>query len=181
MSFKGLHVLFDAIAILKKRYNQIKLIIAGTVLSGIRQSGYEKWLKKKIKQIAIDQNVFWIGPLDAKNLVVQMYQANVFVVPSFVETYCLAFDEALTIGVPSVASFAGAMPELATHEKTALFFPPGDIIMCADSIERLFEYRAYAELISQNAYDSKKLKTNKKIVNRQLSIYNSVLQANGII
>lgn len=180
MSFKGLHILLEAIAILKKRYNQINLVIAGTVLSGIRQGGYTKWLKNKIKRIGIEQNVFWIGALDAKNLITQMYRANVFVIPSFVESYCLAFDEALTVGVPTVASFAGAMPELATHEKTALFFSPGDVIMCANTIERLFEDRNYADMISQNAYDSKKLKANKNIADEQLLIYSNVLKTNRV-
>ncbi len=175
LSYKGLHVLLDAIAILKNRYPKIRLLIAGTILSGIRQGGYTKWLKNKIKRLGIEQNIFWLGALDAKNLILQMHKANVVVVPSFVESYCLAFDEALAVGVPTVASFAGAMPELATHERTALFFSPGDVTMCANSIEKFFENKEYAMMVSQNAYDEKRAKNNVNLVNQQLSFYRSIL------
>ena len=174
-SYKGLHILLDAVAILKNRYPQIRLCIAGATKSGLRISGYSKWIKKKIKQLGISENIFWIGPLDARNLVLQMHKANLVAVPSFVESYCLALDEALTIGIPTVASFAGAMPELAIHEKTALFFPPGDVAMCANAIENFFVNKGYAKTVSQNAYNEKKAKKNMDIADLQMSIYRSVL------
>jgi glycosyltransferase involved in cell wall biosynthesis len=177
-SYKGLHILLDAIEILKKRYPQIRLCIAGPAKSGLREGGYSKWLKKKIKQLGINENIFWLGPLDAKNIVLQMLNANVVVVPSFVESYCLALDEALTVGVPTVTSFAGAMPELAIHEKTALFFPPGDVAMCANAIEKFFVNKGYAKIVSQNAYNEKKAKKNMDIADLQMSIYRSVLSLN---
>jgi glycosyltransferase involved in cell wall biosynthesis len=174
-SYKGFHILLDVIAILKKRYPQIRLCISGSPKSGLRQSGYSRWINKKIKQLGIKENIIWLGPLDARNLVLQMHKANVVVVPSFVESYSLSFDEALTVGVPTVTSFAGAMPELATHEKTTLFFPPGDVVMCANAIEKFFDNKEYAKLVSQNAYNEKKTKRNMNITELQLSIYRSVL------
>lgn len=171
LSYKGLHVLLDAIAILKKRYARIRLCIAGSTKSGLREAGYSKWIKKKIKQLGINENISWIGPLDARNLILQMHKANVVVVPSFVESYCLALDEALTVGVPTVASFAGAMPELAIHEKTALFFPPGDIAMCANAIEKFFANKEFSKIVSQNAYKEKKTKIHIDIAGLQMSFY----------
>ncbi|MDB5288273.1 MAG: hypothetical protein JWR05_3222 [Mucilaginibacter sp.] len=175
ISYKGLHILLDAIEILKRRHPQIKLCIAGYSQTGLRQDGYSKWLKRKIKKLGISENVEWLGPLDAKSIILQMYKANVIVVPSFIETYCLAFDEALTVGVPTVASFAGAMPELATHEKTALFFTPGDVDMCANAIERFMLDKVFAMEISFNAYDEKKTKNNSNIALSQLEKYNQLL------
>jgi len=177
-SYKGIHILLDAIAILNKRYPQIRLCIVGSVKSGIREDGYSKWLKKKIKKLGIGNNVLWLGSLDAKNLVLQMYNANVVVIPSFVESYSVTFDEALTLGVPTVASFAGAMPELAIHEKTALFFPPGDTAMCANAIEKYFTNKEYAETISRNAYNDKKTKKDVNTAGLQISIYRSMLLHN---
>ncbi|MDP4289947.1 MAG: glycosyltransferase [Bacteroidota bacterium] len=174
--YKGLHVLIDAIAILKNRFPQTKLVIAGRVISGIRQDGYMKWLKKRIIKLGIEDNVVWIGPLDAQNLVLQMHRANVVVVPSFIETYCLALDEALTVGVPTVASFSGAMPELAMHEKTALFFPPGDAAMCADSIARFFEDEEFSKTISQSAYSLNKIKNSSDKGAIQQLIYSNILR-----
>lgn len=175
ISYKGLHILLDAIAILKKRYSQIRLVIAGTVSSGFLQEGYTKWLKNKIKLLGINENVVWLGPLDAKNLVLQMHKANAFVIPSFIETYCIALDEALTVGVPTAASFAGAMPELAVHEKSALYFPPGDIDMCANAIEKLFIDIPFASELSSNSYRMKRIKHNTNIAQAQLATYKKII------
>lgn len=174
-SYKGLHILLNAVAILKNRYPQIKLLIAGSVRSGLRESGYSKWLKRRVKRLQINENVFWIGPLDARNLVLQMNKASVVVIPSFVESYCVALEEALTIGVPTVVSFAGAMPELAIDEKATLFFQPGDATKCADNIERFFVNNAFAEFVSRNSYNEKTLKKNIAVANIQISIYKDVV------
>lgn len=154
------------------------MCIAGNVITGLRQDGYSKWLKKRIKLLGIDENVTWLGSLDAANLILQMHKANVVVVPSFVESYCLAFDEALTVGVPTVVSFAGAMPELATHEKSALYFPPGDAVMCANAIEKVFLDCEYATELSWNAYSEKKIKTKSNVALSQLASYRKIIDEN---
>ena len=177
-SYKGLHILLDAIALLKKQHPLVTLYIAGHISTGLRQDGYTKWLLKKIKQLGINENIFWLGSLDAKNLIQQMHKANVVVVPSFIESYSLALDESLTIGVPTVASFSGAMPELATHEKTALYFTPGDVIMCANAIERFFVDKSYATHISCNAFEDKITKRNTDLGLSQLAIYRLILETN---
>ncbi|NTW33995.1 MAG: glycosyltransferase [Bacteroidetes bacterium] len=178
VSYKGLHILIDAIAILKKQYPQIRLCIAGSIKTGFRQDGYSKWLKKKIQHFGINENIFWLGSLDAKNIVLQMHKANVVVVPSFVESYCLALEEALTVGVPTVASFSGAMPELATHKKTVLFFPPGDAAMCANAIETFFVNKEYAKIVSENVYNEKNEKKRMNIADLQISNYRNLLLIN---
>jgi glycosyltransferase involved in cell wall biosynthesis len=174
ISYKGLHILLDAIAILSGRFPEIKLCIAGNISNGIRRDGYSKWLQEKINKKGIINNVTWLGSLDAEAIVAQMKKANVVVVPSFIETYCLALDEALTVGVPTVVSFSGAMPELAQHEKTALFYSPGDVEMCANAIERFFIDRSLALKISENAYNDKCNKDNENIALFQLKVYKEI-------
>jgi len=180
VSYKGLHILIDAIAMLKNQYPQIILCIAGKVSTGLRRDGYTKWLIRKIKNLGLYENIFWLGSLDAENLVIQMHKANIVVIPSFIETYCVALDEALTVGVPTVISFSGAMPELAIHEKSALYFPPGDSVMCADAIERFFVDREYAKEVSCNTYDAKITKNKKNIISSQLTTYRLIIDGNAL-
>lgn len=175
-SYKGLHVLLDSVSVLKKKYPEVSLIIAGKIKKGIREGGYSKWLKKRTKELNIVENVNWVGSLNADSMVGQIHQSNVVVIPSFLESYSLAFDESLTVGAPTVTSFSGALPELAIHEKTTLFYPPGDAIMCASAISKFFDNESYASMISQNAYDEKKRKHKEKIINPQLDIYRKLLK-----
>jgi glycosyltransferase involved in cell wall biosynthesis len=175
ISYKGLHILLKALQILKKRYPEIKLCIAGTKKSGLKESGYSKYLTRTINQLGISKNVIWLGTLDALNIVEQMVKSNVVVIPSFIESYCLAFEEALSVGVPTVASFAGAMPELASHLKTAIFFPPGDVIMCAYAIDQIFANRDFAISLSENATKVKRHIREINAAEKQISIYNNII------
>jgi glycosyltransferase involved in cell wall biosynthesis len=176
LTFKGLHVLIEAIAILKKRYPNIRLNIAGHVTKGFRQDGYTSWLMRKIKFLNLDQHINWLGSLKANELVKQIQLAHVVVIPSFIESYCLTYDEALMVGAPTVVSFAGALPEFGIHLKTTIFFTPGDIQSCAAAIEKIFDNPEFAKKISSNVLKAKKAKVDFKIADNQLSIYESVLK-----
>lgn len=174
VSYKGLHVLIDAIAILKKDFPSIKLNIAGsTGRQGILGYGYYNWIKKRINKLGIKDSVNWLGPLKADEIVKNLRDANVNVIPSFVESYCMALDEAIHVGTPTVASFAGAMPELGKHKETVYYFQSGDPIMCADAIASFFKNRAFSENVSENAYKSRSANSDK--CSLQLEIYRDVL------
>ena len=95
--------------------------------------------------------------------------------PSFVESFCMTLEESLFAGTPTVASFSGAMPELATNEESALFFPPGDIVMCARCIERILTDVKLATNLSLNSYNSKRKEDRTLTVKKQLEIYYSSL------
>ena len=175
ISYKGLHILIDALAILKKSYPNIKLVIAGAISTGVRADGYTKWLIRKIKRLGLTDDLQWIGPLTAKDIVNQLHNANVAIIPSFVESYCMTLEESLFAGTPTVASFSGAMPELATNEESALFFPPGDIVMCARCIERILTDVKLATKLSNNSFTAKRKKDRTLTVKKQLDIYYSSL------
>lgn len=176
LSYKGLHILIDALAILKKKYSDVRLVVAGSISGkGLRRDGYTRWLMRKITNLGLDENIIWTGPLDAQMIVTKLSQSNVAVIPSFIETYCVALDESLSLGVPTVISYSGALPELASHEKTALFYPPGDFVMCANAIETLFDNVDISKELSNNAYDANKSKQKRNIAKDQLEIYFKIM------
>jgi glycosyltransferase involved in cell wall biosynthesis len=178
LSFKGLHVLIDAIALLKPFFPRMKLNIAGYIAKGIRQSGYTRFIKAKIRKLGIEEMVYWVGALNAKELIKYILKTHVVVIPSFIESYCVFFHEALTVGVPCVVSFSGAMPEFAVHNQSALFFPPGDSEMLARCIVRIFESHRLAQRLSDNSYLDKQKCLHKDIIQNQLEIYKRVVRAN---
>jgi len=67
------------------------------------------------------------------------------------------------------------MPELATHEKSALFFPPGDVVMCANAIERFCVDSDYATEVSWNAYNKSRTKNNINIALSQVESYRKII------
>lgn len=176
---KGIHFLLKSVAILKREFPGIKLYIIGNFILNApysKQPGYYKFLKRMLRTNDIEENVIFTGPLVASEMVSLMKNADVFVQPTFVESYSLSFAEAMSIGLPAVASFAGALPCLAAHKESALFYSPMDYHLCADCIKQLFCDKDLSEKISNNAFSIARKRNNpERVVNIQLEIYNQII------
>ena len=180
--FKGLHVAIRAVALLNKNMPNINLHIAGSLQNqGLRQNGYIAWLNREIIKLGISSNVNWLGPLSADRIVEELKICSAAVFPSYVESYCLALAESMMIGVPSIVGYTGGTSCLAHDGETALFFPPGDVAMCAHQIRRVLIDRELSEHLSHRAIEvAKKRSDPKKIVSRQLEIYNEIISKNDV-
>lgn len=174
--YKGLHILVKAISVLKHKYPYIRLNLAGRIDVGNKLlDGYSIYLHKLINKFELQENVNFLGSLNAGEIIRQLENSNVSVVPSFVETYCLAFAESMIVGTPTVASYAGAMPELAEHGKEALLYNPTDYFTCADYIDKLIYDKELAEKISFSGRKRRLIENDPdKVVANQVSIYQSL-------
>jgi glycosyltransferase involved in cell wall biosynthesis len=179
--YKGLHVVFRAFSILATVYPKLVLHVAGAIkYDSILQDGYTTWLLRLAKQLNIEDRIVWLGPLDEMEMIDQLQQASVCVIPSFIETYCVALAEAMMIGTPCVVSFAGAMPELAVHRSSALFFPIDDASVCNTHIDTILSDETFASQMSLEAIKTVAIRNNpEKILNLQLDIYEQVIAGKG--
>lgn len=178
-TLKGLHVLIKALAIVKVYYPNVELRLAGlTGRTDFLGEGYLRYIHRLINKNNLKSNVKWLGALDAKQISENLQNASVFVNPSFIESYSLVVAEAMTIGTPSVISYAGAMPELAEPNKEALFFTPGDYKSCACLITKLLNDSVLSQHISIHAQlRAATRNTDNKTVERQVSIYREILSS----
>lgn len=177
VSYKGIHVLIKATKFLKRQYPNVKLRLAGNLMVGNKMiDGYSLFLKSLVDKNDLKDNVFYTGSLSEKEIVKELLACDVCVVPSFVETYCLAFAEAMILGVPVVASYAGAMPELAQDRKEALFYNSRDVVACASMIAQLIEDEKLASDISKYAIKRRELENAPELVlENQIQIYNQLI------
>jgi len=65
--YKGLHLALRALALVKRRYPNVRLRIAGGKLTG--QDGYQQWLAKEIQKLGIGDNLIWLGSLKSDDSV----------------------------------------------------------------------------------------------------------------
>ena len=177
VTYKGMHIIIKAIALLKSKYPKIKLKLAGSINVGNKLlDGYSVFLNKLIKKYGLQENVIYLGSLDENQIITHLQEANACVIPSFIETYCLAFAESMIVGTPTIASFAGAMPELAENGKEALFYNSVDYYTCAALIDNVLQNRGLAETLSENGRTRRMKENNMNtVVKTQLEIYNKVL------
>jgi glycosyltransferase involved in cell wall biosynthesis len=179
LPFKGLHVAIRAVAILKKKYPNIQLRIAGAYpKKGLRQDGFVSWLLCEARRLGVESNLLWLGPLTVQEILDELQNCSANVVPTFVEGYCLALAEALYLGVPTAISFTGGTSYLAEDDETGLFFPPGDDAMCAYQLDRLLKDRVLAERLSSKSREAAKVRNDRNyIIKNQLDIYRNILSS----
>jgi len=175
--YKGIHVALRALAELKREFPEARLRIAGAIQrKGLRQEGYVRWLNRICRELKITDSVDWLGPLNADQIIHELQLCAVNVVCSFVESYCVALAEPMYLGVPCVTSYNGGISWLAEDGKTALFFPPGDVVMCAYQIGRVFRERELNCHLSEHArVAALKRHDPNTIFQRQHEIYQEVI------
>lgn len=178
VSYKGMHILIKAVGLLKRKYPNIQLHLAGRINIGNKLlDGYSVFINKLIKKLDLITNVHFLGSINEDQIINELQKCSVCVIPSFIETYCLAFAEAMIVGVPTVASYAGAMPELAKHKREALFYNSIDYYTMASYIDELIQNRELAEYISLNCRKRRLFENNQSLViEQQLNIYNSIIE-----
>lgn len=175
--YKGMHQLLKMASVLKIDYPNIQVRIAGNINVGNHMlDGYSVYLKKMIRDLGLTNNIVYLGSLNATQIITELQKCNVCVIPSYIETYCLALAEALFIGVPCVVSYAGALSETAIPNQEALFYNSNDFVQAADLVKRLISNKSKAERLGVNAR-KRRLEENdiKTVVNTQMGIYNQLI------
>ncbi len=120
--------LMEAFALLYRKRKDVLLVLAGSGAKGeeILYSAERLGIRGQLRM------------LDASNDLVPLYSAaDVFLLPSEKESFGLAALEAMSCGVPVVATNAGGLPELVDHGKNGFLVPVGDVKALAESMERL--------------------------------------------
>ena len=175
--FKGLHVAVRAVAALRQRCPGARLRIAGPHQRvGIRQEGYVRWLNELVRELGMEGNVDWLGTLSAAQIVQELQTAGAALIPTFVESYCVAMAEAMQVGTPAVAAYTGGTSHLGRDEETCLFFPAGDSAMCAYQLERVLKDEKLAVRLSQQAREAATRRQDRQhLVRRQIEAYRQVL------
>lgn len=164
-------LLISAFAKVLKVVPDAKLVIAG--------SGRERDnLSRQIQSLNITNSVFMVGRLTKEKVAQLMAAANVFVLPSKMESFGLTLLEASAAGLPVVCSNAGGIPEVFQDGFNALLYPPGDDNAMAKAIIRLLQDRELAKTISANAVETASKFTWEMTAEQTLQVYKEVLQEN---
>lgn len=180
--YKGIQVALKALALIKKTYSKVILRIAGNMhIGNLLQDGFSIYINNLIKKYHLEDNVVLLGSIDANQIVDELQKCNVCLIPSFVETYCLAFAESMMVGVPTVVSYAGAMPELAQDNDEAIFYNSNDFISCSQRILEILKNKELSEHLSAKCRERRFIENNiSSVVSNQMNVYNKILMMSYI-
>jgi glycosyltransferase involved in cell wall biosynthesis len=118
---------------------------------------------------SLPANVSIVGSLPYNDVIAHVASCDLFVFPSYTEGFPLAVLEAMSLGLPVVASNVGAIPEMIEQGKGGFLARPGDIEHFASSIAMLAQNPALRE--QQSQFNRKKSRENYSysVVTRQLT------------
>lgn len=186
---KGLHIMLDAMVILRNRYPDLQLYMSGTNVmknttfkEKLLQPGYVKYLFKKIQEYKLGDCIHYTGVLNANQIVDELKKSHVMVLPSAIENSPNSLSEAQLIGIPCVASHVGGVPEMMKDGIDGFLYTFNEPLMLAEYISRIFESDELAESVSRESYRRVHEKQNSEIViEKTMENYNEIIKDwNGI-
>ena len=129
---KGIAFLIKAVKELVDKGFDIRLRVAGNGPSKTK-------LQSMTEELGISQNVEFLGFLQEDEVIHELLESDVFVLPSFVEGVPVCVMEAMAIGVPVIATNIAGTSELVESEKTGVLVRPSDPQALVDAIQRMTE------------------------------------------
>ncbi|NJM20958.1 MAG: glycosyltransferase family 4 protein [Richelia sp. RM1_1_1] len=100
-------------------------------------SSYYNQLNNAVNKLKLTDCVVFHDGADQENIKKLYADADIFVLPSFQETFGIVFLEAMHYGLPIITTNVTAIPELVEDGKNGLLVPPGDSKALAKAISKL--------------------------------------------
>lgn len=165
---KGLHILLQAFAVAFGREKHVRLMLGG-------DGPQRPELEELARRLGIADRVDFLGLLSRGDVREAMWQANVFVLPSLVETFGVVLIEALSTGLPVVATRCGG-PEDIVRDGVGVLCDPGDVHGLANALTEVYRgypgYRTREAQIRQYAVGAF---SSKAVAKSLLCVYEEIL------
>lgn len=175
---KGIHIMVDAVRILKSKYPDIKVIVPGGGYNGSpkKLNGYQKYILKKIIKNNLQSNFEFIGNKSATEIIEQLRNANVCVVTSAMEGASATICEAMMIGTPCVCAYRGGMTELLNDGESGFYYDFPEYGVLAERIATIFENEKLCMKFSESTISAAENRHNRDVnFNQLLDIYKDVI------
>jgi len=130
---KGVLVLVEACGLLVERGVPFQLQIMGEP----RREEFLAQLKARISELHQEDRIMFLGVRTGAEKFATYAAADVFCMPTFMETFGLVFVEAKSVGLPVIATRLGGVPSVVDDGRTGLLVEKHDSKGVADCLETL--------------------------------------------
>lgn len=167
--WKGLDVVLKTAFILKK---YLRIRFEWHVIGGYSIYKYIEYCERKKFS---DNNIIFLGFLDSGNLANQLLKTDLFVLPSYIENSPNVLCEAMSLGLPCIATDVGGVSSILKDGETGFLVPSNDPYCLAGKIGEIVQNRDNLIRISQNAIIESSFRHNPEtIYNQIIETYNSI-------
>jgi glycosyltransferase involved in cell wall biosynthesis len=163
---KGQKELISAFAKAFKYFDDVELLIAGNGVLKVE-------LEKLIDELELNDKVKLIGLINRDEVIKQLDNCDVFVLPSYYETFGVVLIEALSRGVPVISTFCDG-PECIVNKSNGILVQPKNVDELAQALVKMYhEHNNYNK--EQLREDVIKLYGKEVFYQRVMEIYKSAL------
>jgi L-malate glycosyltransferase len=110
---------------------------------------YKNALQTLVEQYDCGHAVSFLGWIE--NPWEQLTQSTVFILPSDTEGMPLSIIEAMALGLPTISTTVGGVPELIEDGKTGYLIPPGNVDELVDKLKLLLDQPSHCEQLGHQA------------------------------
>jgi len=173
---KGHHLAVEALNTLLKQNNNLKLMIVGC-------GDYTTSLSKLIDRFGLKSNVILAGFVPNESISNYYNAADIYMLPTLrAEGLPFALIEAMSIGLPIIASKMGGIPNIMEDGKEGLLINPGDINDMVSKILILLKDRILSEELGARARSKVLNELNaNKMVDKTLTVLKSICQNKALV
>lgn len=169
---KGSLVLLDAVPRVLEVCPNTRFVLAGARHNSIDPSTLEKALQRTH---AVDR-ISCLGHRPWHELIELYRTADVFVMPSYYETFGISVIEAMAFGLPVVATNAGGLPEVVEDGVTGLLVAPGDSEALAEAlISLLANSKVRQKMGNEGRERVERFFVDDIVANKLIAAYENVL------
>lgn len=172
---KGIDILLRGVAKLDDRKGLRVLVVGGNLQKdkGIKEMG------KLALDLGIDGQVSFLGAVPQERLPLYYSAADVCIVPSYYESFCLVALEALACGTPVIASRVGGLTGIVRDGETGFLIP----LRCPDPfserLELLLSNEGLRQRFGMAARDSVQKFSWSIMADRVAEVYKGLMAPKG--
>ena len=152
---KGLDTLIEAL----QRMDNLAITL-DVVGDEHREPRYSRRLKARLTHYGLENRVRFHGQQPPYKLASYYADADIFVLPSHCEAFGIVVAEAMTFGLPIIATRCGGILELVTDGENGFLVTPNDVTALAEAIQKLAADPALRNQYGRKSYEkARKLST----------------------
>ena len=173
-----MHNLIEAVALLKPKYPNIKLLVPGMGSDGklVVNSAYSKYIAKLIAKYDLKSNIKFLGRQTGAQMCENMLKSRITVIPSAIEGTSLILRESMFLGCPVIASFRGGMTDFISDKQDGFLYDYQEVPYLVNRIEMLFEDTNLCKSFSKAAIDKATAAHNReKNISDYLNMYKEII------
>lgn len=149
LRFKGILDFVDVCKALKEKCIPFRADIAGGETVDLDRAGLETLLKAS----GLESMVSYHGAVYDAEKAALFARADVFVFPSYLEAFGLVAAEAMSAGLPVVATTVGSVPDMVVEGENGFLVAPGDVSALSERVERLLSDPKLRHSMGRAGYD----------------------------